>query len=151
MVTSFRGSSLYTLDEKGRLTIPPRFREVVRDGGGDVVMLTQWEKCVWGYALDEWSQLEKRILAKSDQSQIINDFRRYFVGSAHECPFDKQGRVLIPPMLRKYAQLEKEILLVGNLNHFEVWSSENWELRNQQFENNMQNPEERKEIVQLGL
>lgn len=114
-------------------------------------MLTQWEECIWGYPIEEWSRLEERILAKSGQSQIINDFRRYFVGSAHECSFDKQGRVLIPPTLRQYAKLEKEIRLVGNLNHFEIWDNNNWVQRNQSFETNRHYPEVRNEIVQLGL
>ncbi|MFZ1986438.1 MAG: division/cell wall cluster transcriptional repressor MraZ [Desulfatitalea sp.] len=147
----FRGSSPHTLDEKGRLVIPSRFREVIRAGGGDVAMLTQWDKSVYGYTLSEWSKVEERILSMSDKSDTVRRFRRFFVGSAQECPFDRQGRVLIPPALRKYASLDKEIVLVGDLNHFEIWSKDNWELANKAIEDDMQKLEVRNEIAQLGI
>lgn len=147
----FRGSSPHTLDEKGRIVIPSRFREVIRAGGGDVVMLTQWGQSVYGYTLSEWSKVEERILSMSDKSDTVRRFRRFFIGGAHECPFDKQGRVLIPPALRNHAVLDKEIVLVGDLNHFEIWSKENWELENEAVQNDMQKLEVRNEIAQLGI
>jgi MraZ protein len=147
----FRGSSPHTLDEKGRLIIPSRFREVIRAGGGDIVMLTQWDKGLHGYTLSEWSKVEERILNKSDKSDTVRRFRRFFVGGAQECPLDKQGRVLVPPSLRKYAALDKEIILVGDLNHFEIWSKENWDLANQAMADDMQKVEVRNEIAQLGI
>lgn len=147
----FRGSSPHTLDEKGRLVIPSRFREVIRAAGGDIVMLTQWDKSVYGYTLSEWTKVEERILSMSDKSDTVRRFRRFFVGGAQECPCDKQGRVLIPPSLRKYAALDKEIILVGDLNHFEIWSKENWDLANKAMEDDMQKVEVRNEIAQLGI
>ncbi|MBI5062796.1 MAG: division/cell wall cluster transcriptional repressor MraZ [Desulfatitalea sp.] len=147
----FRGSSEYTLDDKGRLVLPPRFREVIRTGGGDMVMITQKDNALYGYTLSEWSKLEERILELSKKSDIMRRFRRSFVGKAQECPFDKQGRVLIPPTLREGAHLEKEIVLVGDLDHFEIWRKDNWELENKALENDMQSVEVRNEIAQLGL
>ena len=78
-------------------------------------------------------------------------FRRTFIGSANECLFDKQERILIRPELRSYAQLEKDIVLVGVLDHFEIWSRSNWDKENEEIENDMKREEVRNEIAKLGL
>ncbi len=147
----FRGSSTHNLDPKGRIIIPSRFRNVIRDGGGDTVMITRMDKSLFAYALDEWGRIEEKILALAEKSDAMRRFRRVFVGGAFECVCDKQGRVLIPPTLREYAQLEKEIILVGVLDHFEIWSKDNWEKENQLMESDMLKEEVRNEISRLGL
>lgn len=149
----FRGSSDQTMDPKGRITIPSRFREVLRagSGGADAMMLTRLEGCVYGFTLDEWEKFERRILTNADTSDKMRWLRRYVVGSAFECTCDKQGRVLIPPTLRIHAALEKEIVLVGLLDHFEVWSRENWDRQNEAMENELQKGGLREEIARLGL
>lgn len=116
-----------------------------------MVVLTEWDKCLWGYALNEWSRVEERLLAKSHSSGIMLDFRGMFIGSAQECSLDKQGRVLIPPELRESVHLTKEIVLVGDLNHFAIWPKDVWDLEKQSIKNEMQKPEVRNEIAQLGL
>lgn len=147
----FRGSSSHTLDDKGRLIIPARFRSIIQSEGGDAVMLTQKDKAVFGFSLQEWSRVEERIRSMANTSDAFRRFRRIFVGSAQECPCDKQGRVLIPPALREYAQLGKEIVLVGVQDHFEIWSQENWVKENKAMEMDMQEAEVRNEIAKLGL
>jgi MraZ protein len=147
----FRGSSTHNLDAKGRIIIPSRFREVIRAGGGDTVMITRMDKSLFAYTLTEWSKIEGRILDLAEKSAHMRRFRRVFVGGAFECNCDKQNRVLIPPSLRKYAQLTKEIVLVGVLDHFEIWSEENWDLENDAMENDMLKEEVRSEISRLGL
>ena len=147
----FRGSSAHTLDAKGRIIIPTRFRDVIRAGGGDAVMVTRMDRSLFAYALGEWSKIEDRIMALAEKSEHMRRFRRVFVGGAFECVCDKQGRILIPPTLRDYAKLEKEIVLVGVLDHFEIWSRENWENENELMENGMQLEEVRSEISKLGL
>jgi len=124
---------------------------VIRDGGGDTVMITRMDKSLFAYALDEWGRIEEKILALAEKSDAMRRFRRVFVGGAFECVCDKQGRVLIPPTLREYAQLEKEIILVGVLDHFEIWSKDNWEKENQLMESDMLKEEVRNEISRLGL
>ncbi len=146
----FKGCHHYTLDEKGRLVLPPPFREVIRDAGGERVVLTRKSNIINGYSLNEWNILEQRLLEMSKKSDAMRRIRRSFIGNAHECPFDKQGRVLIPPMLREAANLEKEIVLVGDLDHFEIWRKDTWE-QEQQTVQNMQDPEVLNEIAQLGL
>lgn len=147
----FRGSSAHTLDSKGRIIVPTRFRHVIRDGGGGAVMITRMDKSLFAYALDQWGKIEEKILALAEKSDAMRRFRRVFVGGAFECTCDRQGRVLIPPTLREYAQLEKEIVLVGVLDHFEIWSKDNWEKENQLMESDMLKEEVRGEISRLGL
>ena len=149
----FRGSSTHTLDPKGRIIIPARFRDVIREGSGDAdtVMITRMDKSLYAYALNEWSRIEEKILSLAEKSDAMRRFRRVFVGGAFECACDKQGRVLIPLPLRKYASLEKDIVLVGALDHFEIWSNDNWEKENELMENDMMKEEVRKEISKLGL
>ena len=147
----FRGSSEHTLDPKGRIIVPARFRDVIRAGGGEAVMVTRMDRSLFAYALGEWGKIEDRIMALAEKSEHMRRFRRVFVGGAFECVCDKQGRILIPPTLRAYAQLEKEIVLVGVLDHFEIWSRENWEKENELMENGMQQEGVRSEISKLGL
>lgn len=147
----FRGSSEHTLDDKGRIIIPARFRDVIRAGGGEAVMVTRMDRSLFAYALSEWGKIEDRIMALAEKSEHMRRFRRVFVGGAFECVCDKQGRILIPPTLRAYAQLEKDIVLVGVLDHFEIWSRENWDKENELMENGMQQEEVRSEISKLGL
>ncbi len=147
----FRGSSSHTLDAKGRLIVPARFRDTIRAGGGDVIMITRMDGSLFAYSLSEWGKIEERILSLAEKSDSMRRFRRVFVGGAHECPVDKQGRVLIPPALRAYAGLEKEVVLVGVLEHFEIWSQQNWDKENEAMEMDMQQVEVRNEIAKLGL
>jgi MraZ protein len=90
-------------------------------------------------------------LALAQKSDAMRRFRRVFVGGAYECTCDKQERILIPPMLREYAGFEKDIVLVGVLDHFEIWSRDTWEAENQALETDLKKEEVRNEIASLGL
>ena len=147
----FRGSSTHALDGKGRIIIPARFRDVIRAGGGDTVMITRMDRCLYAYSTSEWNKILDRIVELAEKSDHMRRFRRVFVGGAFECNCDKQNRVLIPPTLRDYAELVKEIVLVGVLDHFEIWSRDNWEKENETVEKDMLKEEVRNEISKLGL
>jgi MraZ protein len=147
----FRGSSFHTIDEKGRIIIPARFRDVLKAGGGDGVMVSRLDKSLFAYTFEEWSKIENKILSMAEKSGNMRRFRRVFIGGAFECICDKQGRILIPPSLRQYSELEKEIVLVGVLDHFEIWSRKNWENENSTIEEDLENEEVRNEISKLGL
>lgn len=147
----FRGSSFHTIDSKGRIIIPTRFRDVVRDSGSDCIMVTRMDGGVFAYTLDEWSRIENKILSLAEKSDHIRRFRRVFIGGAFECRGDKQGRILIPPSLREYANLDKDVVLVGVLDHFEVWSRELWDSENALVEEDMKKEDVRNEIAKLGL
>lgn len=87
----------------------------------------------------------------AEKSENMRRFRRVFIGGAFDCPCDKQERILIPPTLREYAAFDREIVLVGVLDHFEIWSRENWDRENQQMEADMKKEDVRNEIAKLGL
>ena len=147
----FRGSSLHTIDTKGRLIIPARFRDVIRADGGERVMISRMDGCLVAYPFEEWRRIETRILEMAQKSAQMRRFRRVFIGGAFECLCDKQERILIPPLLREYAGLEKDVALVGVLDHFEIWSREAWEEEKQHLEKDLQLEEVRNEIASLGL
>ncbi|MBC8393869.1 MAG: division/cell wall cluster transcriptional repressor MraZ [Deltaproteobacteria bacterium] len=147
----FRGSFFHTIDEKGRIIIPARFRDVIKAGGGDGVMISRMDKSLFAYSFEEWGKIENKVLALAEKSEYMRRFRRVFVGGAFECNSDKQGRILIPPILRQYSEIDRETVLVGVLDHFEIWSRENWERENTQMEEDMKIEEVRNEISLLGL
>jgi len=147
----FRGSSTHTIDIKGRLIIPARFRDVIKVGNSNSLMISKLDECLVAYPIEEWHKIESKILSLAEKSDTLRRFRRVFIGGASECPCDKQDRILIPPLLRQYAGLEKDIALVGVLTHFEVWCREKWEKENMAMEKDMKNEEVRKEIAGLGL
>jgi MraZ protein len=147
----FRGSSFNTIDSKGRIIIPARFRDVIKAGGGDGVIVTRLDKALFAYTFDQWSKIESKVLAMSETSEYMRRFRRVFIGGASDCNCDKQGRILIPPVLRQYAEFEKEIVLVGQIVHFEIWSKENYEQEVVQMEEDMKKEAVSNEIAKLGL
>lgn len=149
--TVFRGSSNHTIDTKGRIIIPTRFRERITANGQDGVVITRMDECLKAYPYDTWAEIEKKILSLSVKSEAMRRFRRVFIGGAFECACDKQGRVLIPPTLREYAELEKEIVLVGVLDHFEIWSRERWKSENSRLDEDLKKEDVRLEIAELGL
>ncbi len=147
----YRGSSFHTVDTKGRIIIPARFREVIRKDGADELMISKMDGSLVGYTMDEWSKIERRILSMAQKSDAMRRFRRVFIGGAHLCVCDKQDRILIPKILRQYGELKREIVLVGVLDHFEIWARENWERENLHMEEDMKREEVRNEIAALGL
>ena len=147
----FRGSSFHTIDAKGRIIIPARFRDVIRSGDGNGLMISKMDTALVAYLPAEWHKIESKILTLAEKSPGMRRFRRVFIGGAFECSCDKQDRILIPPTLRQYAELTREIVLVGVLDHFEVWSRAKWKQENITLEKDMQNEEVRNEIARLGL
>ena len=147
----FRGSSFHTIDSKGRIIVPARFREIIKADDNNGVMISRMDSGLVAYTHTEWRKIETRILSLAEKSDNMRRFRRVFIGGAFECPCDKQGRILIPPMLRQYAEVSREIVLVGVLDHFEIWSREKWEKENLHMEKDMKKEEVRNEIAKLGL
>jgi len=147
----FREYSYHTIDNKGRIIIPARFREIIKTNGGDKVMISRMDRCLVGYPIDDWRKLESKILSMAEKSGNIRRFRRVFIGGASECNCDKQDRILIPQALREYAKLKKEIVLVGVLDHFEIWRRDKWDLESAELDKDMQSEEVRNEIAKLGI
>lgn len=147
----FRGSSFHTIDAKGRIMLPPRFRDVIKASGTNAVMVTVMDNGLSAYPFDVWNKIEENFNSLSVTSDYMRRFRRVFIGSASECILDKQGRILIPQTLRAYGNLEKETVLVGVLKNFEIWSRTRYEEQNALMEDDLQKEDVRQEIAQLGL
>ena len=147
----FRGSSFHTIDSKGRIIIPARFRDVIKAQGSNGVMVSRMDGALVAYPYDEWRKIENRILLLAEKSENMRRFIRVFIGGAFECSCDKQDRILIPQNLRQYAEIDKEIVLVGVLDHFEIWSRKSWDRENIHLEKDMKKEDVRNEIAKLGL
>ena len=147
----FRGSSSHNLDAKGRLIVPARFRDVLKQSSVDGLMISKMDGSLSCYTFEEWRKIEERILNLARRSENMRRFRRIFIGGAHECMLDKQARILIPPILRQYAGLNKEVVLVGVLDHFEIWAKERYAQEDENLHNDLKNEDLRNEIAELGL
>ena len=147
----FRGNSFHTIDPKGRIIVPARFREIIKGNGGNGVMVTQMDNSLYAYTYERWRKIEEKVLSMAVSSKTMRRFKRIFIGGAYDCTCDKQGRFLIPAPLREYARIEREIVLVGVLDHFEIWSKEHWDNENQQLAEDLNDEEVRNEIAELGL
>ncbi len=128
IVQRFRSHSEHSLDPKGRLNIPTRFRDVLREQyGSEMLMVTQWQKCLRAYPVSEWETLEETLLAQGKNQPDFGRFVRYLIAGVAECGVDKQGRILLPPALRSSFNIDKDVVVVGMLTHFEVWEKGAWE------------------------
>ena len=123
----FRGRSGHTLDAKGRIRIPSRFREILKRLYRDRFIITNLDRCLIAYPLQEWEIIEEKLGELSLVRQDVKAFQRFFISGATECNFDKQGRILIPQTLREHAKLERELILAGMVKSFEIWSKPLWE------------------------
>lgn len=118
------GEFNHSIDEKGRLIIPAKLRD---DLGENFVICNGLEGCLFVYSQEEWNKFVTELEALPRMSKDARIYKRYFFGSASEGTFDKQGRVLVPPPLRKTANLEKDVVLVGVQDHVEIWDKARWE------------------------
>ena len=129
----FRGSFEHTVDSKGRVSVPSRFRDIIADRyDGRLVLALDFDRCLAVYPLEEWEKLEEKIRSLPMMQKEVKEFMRFFFSSATECDLDKQGRILIPPALRERAAINKTVLLVGIINKIEIWDNAAWEARNSQ-------------------
>ncbi|SMC35481.1 MraZ protein [Desulfocicer vacuolatum DSM 3385] len=145
----FRSSSFHTMDPKGRLIIPSRFKSVIEAGGANELMITTNAGCIYAYTMKKWTEIEKKLMVV--KLDYMTRFKRIFLGNATLCSCDKQDRILIPKPLRVYAGLKKKIVLVGLLDRFEIWSMEGWEMEGNKFNDDLNQPDVSKTVASLGL
>ena len=131
----FMGRYNHTIDPKGRLSIPSKFREVL---GDEFVVSKGMDGCLFLYPENEWEAFEDKLRTLPLTNKKARDFKRFFLGSAVEGELDKQGRVLISSSLRAYASLDKEVVLAGVLDKVEIWSKDAWEARTADVEENIE-------------
>lgn len=121
----FQGQHVNTLDDKGRVSMPAPFRKLIVSARS-IVLTRSNDPCILGFTQEAWKKKLDRIVQEPMLDQEVAAFTRLFVANAFETPIDSQGRILIPPRLREYAGLEKEVLFAGRLEIFEVWHLDRW-------------------------
>ena len=124
---------------------------MIKSDGSDKVIISTLDNGLVAYTPVQWQEIESKILDMVEKNDNMRRFRRFFIGGASECVCDKQDRVLIPPMLKDYAKIDKEIVLVGVLDHFEIWSKKNYDNQGLMLEEDIKKEEVRNDIAKLGL
>ncbi len=130
----FTGSTQMALDGKGRLAIPARLRErlAARCGGHLVLTADPTSGCLLLYPYPEWEKVAARLNALPSLDPIAKELKRLVIGSAEEVELDSAGRILVSPMLRRFAKLDKSVALVGQGDKFEIWDDPTWQARLEQ-------------------
>ena len=117
----FRGSFEHTVDSKGRVSVPSRFREIIAERyEGKLVLTMDFDKCITVYPLEEWERFEEKVRQLPQMQKEVKDFMRTVFSTATECELDKQGRILIPPALRAGAGISKSVMVVGIIGKMEI-------------------------------
>lgn len=119
----FMGEYSHTIDAKGRLIIPAKFREAL---GEEFILTKGLDGCLSIYPMNEWESFEEKLKDLPLTDKNARAFLRFFVAGATACELDRQGRILVPSTLREFAGLEKEVVLTGNLTRIEIWSKQKW-------------------------
>ncbi|WP_160720168.1 division/cell wall cluster transcriptional repressor MraZ [Bacillus sp. USDA818B3_A] len=120
----FMGEYHHSIDTKGRLIVPSKFRDEL----GDMFIITRGlDQCLFGYPLLEWGLIEEKLKGLPLTKKDARAFTRFFFSGATESELDKQGRINIPAPLLQYAKLEKECVILGVSNRIEIWSKQIWE------------------------
>ncbi|KYO66672.1 division/cell wall cluster transcriptional repressor MraZ [Thermovenabulum gondwanense] len=142
----FIGQYLHSLDSKGRVIMPSKFRE----GLGENFILTKGlDRCLFAYPMNEWKVIEEKLKALPLAKKEARAFLRLFFSGAVEAEVDKQGRILIPPILREYAGIEKDVVIIGVSNRVEIWSKEEWDVYSKGQEESYEEIAEN--LVELGI
>lgn len=137
----FRNFSPINLDEKNRFSIPTKYRETVKAlcASQFVITVAVDEECagirgcLWIFPRPEFERVEAQILQIKNSSRVGRKLRHFLIGYSVECEMDNQGRILIPEALRNFASLDKRIVLVGQINRFELWNEEAWKNKEAEF------------------
>ena len=117
------GEYNHTVDAKGRLIVPSKFREQL---GEEFVVTKGLDGCLFAYENSEWKALEEKLHTLPLTNANARKFSRFFLAGATVCEVDKQGRILLPSVLREFAKIDKDAVLVGVGSRIEIWSRENW-------------------------
>ncbi|MFA9461426.1 division/cell wall cluster transcriptional repressor MraZ [Thiohalorhabdus methylotrophus] len=146
----FRGTFEHTMDEKGRLSIPSKYRELLEShSDGQVVVTVDPDRCLAAYPFPEWERIEARLGEMSMLRREVRQLERFLVGNAVECELDRQGRILLPQNLRSFAGLQREVVVAGQIKKFELWDQEQWSQQQQQCLDSMEGAME--VLAELGL
>jgi len=131
----FRGINAITIDAKGRLNVPTRYRDALKniDGGSLVVTIDTEETCLLLYPSSAWEHIENKLQTMPSFNAAARRIQRLLIGHATDVDIDSNGRILIPTVLRDYAQLDKKVVMIGQGNKFEVWNEQLWHQKREQW------------------
>ncbi len=124
MSTAFRGEYSHSIDAKGRLIIPAKFRELL---GDSFVVTRGFDGCLFVFAQEGWDEFEAKLRALPMDKPEVRTLTRFFIAGAVDCETDKQGRILLPANLIAHAKIEKDAVVAGVGNRVEIWSKSEWE------------------------
>ena len=126
------GEYFHNIDAKGRIILPSKFRS---DLGERFIVTKGFDGCLYGYSVGEWQNIEDKIKTLPQVTgKDVRNFTRFFFSNAIECEIDTQGRILISSSLREFAELKKEIAIIGVSSRIEFWSKEKWQKYNQDLD-----------------
>lgn len=129
----FRGQYEHTMDGKGRISVPARFREVLaeHDESGEqadrIILTRTFEQCLVAYPMDKWLNFEEKIRELPQFNPNVQQLKRVYIAGAVEASIDSHGRLLVPSGMRDYAELDRNCVWVGQLDTFELWSQRHWQ------------------------
>ncbi|MDH3310888.1 MAG: division/cell wall cluster transcriptional repressor MraZ [Gammaproteobacteria bacterium] len=133
----FRGVNTLSLDSKGRMAIPTRYRDQLARACNGLMVLTinafDSDHCLLLYPQPEWEEIERKIMKLSSFNKQTRKLQRMLVGHATECEMDGNGRILLVPPLREFSGLNKEVVLIGQGNKFEIWDEAKWNARRSEW------------------
>lgn len=132
----FRSKSEHSLDAKGRLNFPSRFREVLSQYGSETLMVTTWKKHLRAYPISEWEIIEDKLLDQGKEQPRLVSFIRLVLSGVTECKLDKQGRIVLPAALRSETHMGQEVVLTGMRDWVEIWDKDAWQLELQNTREN---------------
>jgi MraZ protein len=123
----FRGINNLAVDAKGRMAMPARYRDRLMEiCGGRMVVTVDRDRCLLVYPLPEWEVIEAQLVALPSLNKQARLLQRLLIGHATEVELDSQGRILLPTMLREYANMDKKLVLIGQGKKFEIWDEQTW-------------------------
>ena len=148
----FRGVNSISLDSKGRIAIPTRYREdLLARCAGRLIMTVDRDHCLLLYPLPEWELIESKLVRLPSFNAKTRRLQRLLIGHATECDMDGAGRILLPAPLREFAALDKDIMLIGQGNKFELWNQDTWNERRTEWLAATDNDELPAELQSLSL
>ncbi len=142
----FMGEYNHTIDSKGRLIVPAKFRETL---GDEFVVTKGLDGCLFVYPNEEWQAFTEKLKSLPMSNKNSRQFSRFFLAGAAACEVDKQGRILLPGVLREFAALEKDVVLIGVSTRVEIWAKERWSECMQTYDDDMDEVAEN--LAELGF
>ncbi len=139
----FRGGTSLSVDVKGRMAMPAKYRDRLQDiCSGQLVITVDRDHCLLVYPLPEWEEIERKLVKLPSLNKQARRLQRLLIGHATECELDGAGRILLSPLLREFAAIDKQVMLIGQGNKFELWDEATWNARRESWLSEVEDEEE---------